>query len=325
MLPMKVRSDWFISVRVGRLAQTLLKVPNLPQDVSDKELERILWRHCGGPLSEIADFIPLLTELRLVRVDGATIKRTPAGNAISRSIRAGKENMLALALIRAGYFHDQARILLECGEVDETGGLRCATRLARSGAPQLIGVLRAWHEVVILPEVFIPGPLLQELNTVWALLPPAVEIPKWAAERKEVGNRAEMYTVQYERTRVGAKAIFWVSRDSDSLGWDVEDRSLVPVRCIEVKGRRDAEVLFYLSDNEWKKAQKLGSSFEIQFWGEIELTTEPSIEYSNLRARGYPIIISNFASEVGTNWQAVPVSWKITRLNSASTALGQGN
>ena len=85
-----------------------------------------------------------------------------------------------------------------------------------------------------------------------------------------------MYTVQYERERVGQSSIFWVARDTDSLGWDVEDRSKTPYRYIEVKGRRDSELVFYLSEREWNKAHELGSNYEVQFWGSIDLTVDPA-------------------------------------------------
>jgi hypothetical protein len=122
-----------------------------------------------------------------------------------------------------------------------------------------------------------------------------------------------MYTVQYERSRVRHPAIFWVARDSDSLGWDVEDRSTTPYRYIEVKGRRESDLVFYLSDNEWTKAQALGPNYEVQFWGEIDLTLDPGVEYARLRASGYPIVITNLAAELGTTLKAVAVNWKITR------------
>ena len=57
--------------------------------------------------------------------------------------------------------------------------------MSRAGAPQLTGLLSIWEEVQTFPEVVVPASLLQELNTVWALLPPPVVLPKWAAERKE--------------------------------------------------------------------------------------------------------------------------------------------
>lgn len=315
---MKVRSDWFTSVRVRRLSEVLVAIASLPLDLSDREIETLLWRKCGGPLIEIRSLIDVLIELKVVRTSGQTLARTQVGHKIAKAIRSRNQDLLALTLIRAGYFHDQARILLESGEMDAGGSLRCSTRFARTGAPQLLGILESWDEVEVFPEVVIPDHLLLELNTVWALLPPPVALPKWAAERKEVGNRAEMYTVQYERTRVGASSIFWVARDSDSFGWDVEDRSVTPHRCIEVKGRRESDVVFYLSDNEWKKAHELGPNYELQFWGEIDLSVDPSVEYSSLRASGYPMVISNLAEGLRHTWEAVAVNWRITRLPPAA-------
>ncbi len=309
-----VRSDWFTSVRVRRLAEVLVAISSLPPEISDRDRESVLWRKCGGPLAEIRPLIDVLIELKVVRTSGQSLARTRAGHQIAKAIRNRNEDLLALSLIRAGYFHDQARILLESGEIDDAGNLRCPTRFARTGAPQLLGILENWDEVRLFPEVFIPDKLLQELNSVWALLPPPIEIPKWAAERKEVGNRAEMYTVQYEKTRVGTASIFLVARDSDALGWDVEDRSVTPHKYIEVKGRRESDVVFYLSENEWSKAQALGANYEVQFWGGIDLAVDPATEYSVLRANGYPLIISNLLAQLGHNWQAVAVNWRISAI-----------
>jgi hypothetical protein len=314
---MKVRSDWLTSIRVQRLGQILIGVPSISRYVTQKELENILWRNCGGPMNEVRNLIDILAGLKLIRRDNQSVIRTKTGDSIAKALRAGDAASLALSLIRVGYFHDQARILIECGRVNDFGNLRCSTRLARTGAAQLVGLLQSWNGIQLLPELLIPARVFEELNAVWALLPPPVELPKWAAERKAVGDRAEMYTVQYERGRVGTNAIFWVSRDSDALGWDVEDRSTVPRRCIEVKGRREVGVVFYLSENEWNKAQELGRSYEIQFWGGIDLSKEPSFEYAFLRGEGFPIRISNVAEELRNNWLAVPVTWKISRREPA--------
>lgn len=311
---MKVRSDWFTSVRVRRLSEVLVAIASLPPDISDPEIETLLWRKCGGPLPEIRPLIDVLIELKVVRMSGQALARTHGGHKIAKAIRSRNQDLLALTLIRAGYFHDQARILLESGEIDGGGNLRCPSRVARIGAPQLLGLLQSWDEVQLFPEVFVPDRILQELNSVWALLPPPIELPKWAAERKEVGNRAEMYTVQFEKTRVGTASIFWVARDSDALGWDVEDRSTTPHRCIEVKGRRDSDVVFYLSENEWSKAQALGANYEVQFWGGIDLAADPATEYAMLRANGYPVIITNLSAQLGHTWKAVAVSWRISSI-----------
>jgi Protein NO VEIN, C-terminal len=309
---MTVRSDWFTSARFRRLGDLLVSISSLPSSLSDKETEIVLWRKCGGPLAETRDLIKTLIALKLVRPSGQELVRTQSGHQIAKKIRTQDHRLLALTIIRAGYFHDQARVLLEVGGLDESGNLRCPTRVARTGASQLVGLLENWDGVQLFPELMIPSHIVQELNTTWALLPP-VTFPAWAAERKEVGNRAEMYTVQYERERVGHSFIFWVARDTDSLGWDVEDRSQTPYRYIEVKGRRDSELVFYLSDKEWNKAHELASNYELQFWGGIDLTVDPAVEYHKLIATGYPIVIRNLAAELLNSLEAVAVSWKITQ------------
>jgi hypothetical protein len=315
---MTAKSDWFTSARFRRIVELLVSIGSLPADISEKETVTVLWRKCGGPLNEILQLIETLISLKLARASGQGLVRTPLGHQIAKKIRTKDHRALALTIIRAGYFHDQARVLLELGSIDVDGNLRCSSRYARTGAPQLVGLLEYWNEVQIFPELVVPESVLKELNKVWALLPPPVVLPAWAAERKEVGNRAEMYTVQYERDRLGHSSIFWVARDSDSLGWDVEDRSTVPYRYIEVKGRRDSELAFYLSDKEWTKAQELGPNHEVQFWGGIDLMLDPAVEYMKLRSNGYPIVIGNLAAELRTGLEAVAVSWKITRRSAPS-------
>ena len=59
-------------------------------------------------------------------------------------------------------------------------------------------------------------------------------------------------------------------------------------------------------------AQSLGANYEVQFWGGIDLAVDPATEYSVLRANGYPLIITNLSAQLGYNWQAVAVSWRIT-------------
>jgi hypothetical protein len=258
--------------------------------------------------------VDLLTLLGLINEqEDARVSRTKAGDSIVRAARIGDLRPFGLVLVRAGCFHDQARVLVEAGAVDDAGNLRCPARVARTAAPQLLGVLQWWKEVQLRPLVTVPTELLAELNTVWALLPPPERLPAWLAERKAVGDRAEMYTVQLERGRLKNQSlVIWVARDSDTLGWDVEDHSVTPRRHIEVKGRRDDDTQFYLSDNEWLKARELGPQYEIQFWGNIDLNRSPANEYAVLRAMGFPIVISNPAVALtGPEWEMSPVSWRV--------------
>jgi Domain of unknown function (DUF3883) len=305
-------SDWLTGLRVDRLGlalRCLRERGTTPRD----ELLRHLWRTCGGPHDEIAVILVVLEGLRLVVTEASGLRRTKSGDAVARAEARGDRRPLRLLVLRAGFFFDQARLLLESGKIDSVGRLRCSIRVAGVLAPQLVGVLGAFEGVRTYPTLEVPAELVAELNTVWALRPPSPEQPKWAAERKAVGDRAEMYTMQYERTRVGDPTkIVWVSRDSDSLGWDVEDRSVDPCLCIEVKGRRDHDVVFYLSEQEMRKARELAGRYEIQFWGGIELNATAAVEYASLRGLGYPKIIGGFIAQLEAGvWKATAMSWKI--------------
>lgn len=313
---MSVQSDWLTAVRLTRLAQILASLSSNAPGVPVLEFERAAWGICGGPYEEVSRLLAVLTSLGLTTRSDESIRRNRDGDQIARAVSKGDWTRLGICLVRAGYFHDQARRMVEAGEVGPDGTLRCPLRIARTNAPQLLGLLQWWEEVRIQPEVFVPKPLVDELNAIWALIPPAVELPKWAAERKEIGNRAEMYTVQVERLRAANPSdIHWVARDSDSLGWDVEDRSCDPLRRIEVKGSRESDPRFYLSENEWKRAHDFGPAYEVQFWGEINLSRSPAIEFNALRAAGYPLVVRNVAYAIASGaWAAVAVTWRVTRV-----------
>lgn len=282
---------------------------------------RTSWATCGGPFDEIRPIFEVLQEVGLISIQDASVRRSRAGDRVAKAVKTGDMRPLGLMLIRIGCFHDQARLLIEYGKIDRNGDLVCPTNAVKNGAAQLLGVLQWWQGVRLLPLVTVPKDLLTELNTVWALLPPPTAVPAWAVERKAIGDRAEMYTLQSERTKAADPSqIHWVSRDSDSLGWDIEDRTLSPARCIEVKGRRDHEVLFFLSENEWSRAQKKGKDYEVHFWGGIDLTRDPAMEYAELMAAGYPLVIQDFSAQVTSGaWEASAVRWRITPKGSPPT------
>jgi hypothetical protein len=313
-------AHWFTASRLQRLALTLSSLPSSQQDIPITESMRRLWRACGGPYDELAALLHVLMVLGLVLEVGTVTRRTVAGDRVAKAIGRNDLTPLGATLVRAGVFHGQSRFLIENGSSDGEGNLGCPLRVARIGASQLLGVLTWWRDVRLLPQVFIPKSLAIELNAVWALLPPPIEVPKWARERKAVGDRAEIYTLQTERSRVqNPSAIRWVARDADDIGWDVEDRSNAPIRRIEVKGRRDEVVIFFLSENEWNKAREFGPEYEIHFWGEIDLQREPAVEYAVLRAAGYPLVISDLASEMRDGrWIAEPVRWRVRRAPPAN-------
>ncbi len=311
-------SRWFTGARLQRLAKALPTLPSSQQDIPTPESVRALWRVCGGPYDELSGLIVVLSDLGFVVESGTVTRRTVVGDRVVKAIRRDDLTALGTALVRSGVFHDQSRYLVENGQRDGDGNLVCEQRVARIGASQLLGLLGWWPDVRVRPQVFIPRVLADELGAVWALLPPPVEVPAWATERKAVGDRAEMYTVQTERaTAPSASAIRWVARDSDDLGWDVEDHSSGSIRRIEAKGRRDGQVVFYLSENEWKKAREFGEDYEIHFWGTIDLAREPAAEYAALRMAGYPVVLVNPASAIDSGeWVAEPVRWRVRQSRS---------
>src|SRR5258708_16629693 len=281
-------AEWFTGVRIRRLLYALEWLGASPVEITREEVQRLVWRMFGGLFDDTQALLAVLVKLKLARQDGDALKLTKAGAVVASLQIDSRARALGLTLIHAGRFHDQARLLLEIGSLDSSGDFRCQTRLAQTSAPQLVGVLQFWSEVRLRPELFIPATLVSELNTIVALLPPEPRTPKWVADQKAVGDRAELYTVQFERSRIVPSLISWVSRDSDSLGFDVEDRSTSPTRCIEVKGSHDTELMFFLSETEFEKANEIGSRYELQFWGGIDLSVDPSAEYALLRAKGYP-------------------------------------
>jgi hypothetical protein len=307
------------AVRLERLRALAIAIPSLQLGSPPEEVFRAALDLVGGTLEEISGLAAFLGEMGLCcEVEGA-LRRTKDGDRIARAIRSDDMTLLGRAIIRSGVLHEQARHLLECGEVRPDGSLACELRNARDSAPQLVGLLQWWPEVETSPALAIPKPLVDELNSVWSLLPPAPETPAWVVERKAVGNRAEMYTVHMEKLIANdPAAIVWVARDSDGLGWDVEDRGTSQLRRIEVKGSRNVEPVFLLSENEWQKASEHADSYEIHFWGGVDLSRQPAEEFLFLRREGFPIVIRNIVAEVdGGKWRAKPALWRITRADES--------
>ena len=313
MIPLP--DTWFTGPRLDRLAVALLAIGANKPGIAMEDGVRTIWRKCGGSHEEVRQLLEVLVSLKLVRIDNDSIRRANAGNSIARSFRSGDYRPLGLTIIRAGLFSEQARLLLESGNVDADGNLICLPRVAASIAPQLIGLLSRWPEYQSRPKVVVPSSVVSELSTVWALRAPGEEEPSWLSQRRRVGMRAELYSFQRERSEVqDPSAIAWVAKDSDSLGWDIEDRTGTPYRRIEVKGSRGESPVFFLSENEWKQASFHGSHYEVQFWGNIDLQREEPSEYASLRAIGFPIVLTNICEKVASGeWSATPTQWRIAK------------
>lgn len=311
-----VRSSWLTAARTRRLLDVLAALPARFPGIAIDEARLRIWRFCGGPIDEVLTLIDVLVGTELVSVELGQYRLTRSGQRVIA--RRGAEGLrpLGLALLRCGYFHDQARELLDLGTNDPDGSLKCPTRQARRACPQLVGILEYWPEVTTAPALRIPPELLQELQAAWALLPPP-EPSEAAAEaiRKTIGNRGELYSYQLERLKAEvASNIVWVARDDDNLGYDIEDRSGNPRRRIEVKASGETTVRFFLSENERRKAHTDPSSYEIQFWGGVDLETDPAGEFERLRAQGYPLVFTDLPSLLdGGQLVATPTKWRVTR------------
>ena len=306
---------WLTGPRLERLAVALLAIGANAPGIAREGAVRAIWRKCGGSHEEAQQVLAILASLNLVRIESESIRRGDAGNRVARALRADDYRLLGLTIIRAGLFSEQARSLLESGNIDGDGNLVCLPRIAASVAPQLIGLLSRWPEFQSRPRVVVPAGVVNELSAVWALRAPEEGEPSWVSQRRRVGMRAELYSLQRERSEVqDPSAIAWVAKDSDSLGWDIEDRTATPYRRIEVKGSRGEKPVFFLSANEWRQASIHGSYYEVQFWGNIDLQRAEPGEYASLRAIGFPIVLTNISEKVASGeWAATPVQWRIAK------------
>lgn len=290
--------SWLTAARVARLPSILRAVrSHPPPGVPAQRAVLVVWRSCGGPLDEVPGLISVLARAGLVS-SGSTLRLTKAGRRVATQDHQHGGTMLARALIRAGFFADQARKLAELSQADErSGGIACRRHIATENAPQLVGLLRRFASVTWGKELFIPASLKEEITEIWALLP-ARPVAK-DDRRKVIGDRGELYSYRLERLRAAdPSSIRWVAQDDDTLGYDIEDSSADPQRRIEVKVSTSAEPRFFMSANEWDVAHRQGKSYEVHFWGTIDVEQDPAQEYTRLRAAGYPTIYKDIAQQL---------------------------
>jgi hypothetical protein len=257
----------------------------------------------------------VVIEAELVTKDQGRLMVSAAGRKVLSQAKSQGLRPLAVSLIRAGFFYDQASRLLEVASVGEDGAIACPLRLARQVAPQLTGLLQEWPGVTSGSTLCIPAALASELEAVWALLPPpAVAATPAEARRKAIGTRGELYSYQMERLNaLLASDIVWVARDDEGLGWDIEDRSSAPHRRIEVKASGEREVRFFVSSNEWSKAKEEPDLYEVHFWGGVDLNEPPAEQFTRLRKAGFPRIFQNLHQHIAEGvLDAAADRWRIT-------------
>lgn len=308
------RATWLTSHRTRRLLVVVKSIPVREPGLLGESARLHLWRVCGGPIDEVLPLLALLIDLGFVRRVGNYLRLSRDGRTLQARLGSRAAQDLALALLRAGYFYDQARTLLDLGQLDESGNLTCALRSARSSCGQLVGLLQNWPSVSITPRLQVPAELVAELQAVWALLPPpTAEDGVSAATRKSIGNRGELYSYHYERLRAQvASDIIWVARDDDNLGYDIEDIG-TPRRRIEAKASGDLHPRFFMSENEWNKAHYDPDHYEIHFWGGVDLNVRPADEFLRMRNGGFPLVLENLPDRVSAGTvEATPVKWRLT-------------
>lgn len=259
-----------------------------------------------------------LSQLSLVTEVGGLLGRSPRGDRLRRDLRDHGSHPVATVILRSGFMADQIRALRSVLRRD-ADGYSCGRGTAQAAAPQLVGLLTRLPDVTAGGQLVIGPETALELDSVWNESTPASRINWQDVEkrRKAVGDRAEQYSVQFERSaHVGAiDHITWVSRDDDSLGYDIEVAAVTTrrLRRIEVKGSAGRDIQFFLSANEHRVAQRHGPDYEIHFWGGIDLRKDPRDDYERLRAAGYPVCIADPAETLSAApWTIEPAQYRVT-------------
>jgi hypothetical protein len=295
-MPALDSESWLTPQRLERMTKALRAVHRAGRTGLRLELaDRTIWKTVGGPLSDVPDILQILRALGLLRHNPPHLELTRPGRQVATQDHQQGGRLLARQIISRGLLLNQSRVLIESSEADGTGALHCRRDLAVSLAPQLTGLLRRFPAVQFGPHLVIPHALVAELDSAW--IPAATRTR--VDNRKSLGDRGEEFSYKYERDNAADRTrIHWVAQDDDNLGYDIEDSTESSPRLIEVKASAAAEVRFFLSTNEWRVASENPTSYEVQFWGGVNLAAEPAEEYKRLRASGYPILFSNLSAHV---------------------------
>jgi hypothetical protein len=289
---------WLTAERVRRLSSVLEAIYHRSRiGILSQEARLTLWHSCGGPLDEVSQLVSTLIESDFILEKDGYIRLTNAGRQVTKQDHQQRGKLLALGLIRAGYFADQVRRLIEVSSSEVEGGLVCDRLEAQRIAPQLVGLIRRWPEVSLGSSLRLAPKLVRALTDVWPLL--SRDARSTQDPKRKVAYRAEAYSYRYERLRAQDPAkIRWIRKDDDSLGYDIEDASTQPQRRIEVKGSRGEVVQFFMTANEWRVAHESGDEYEVHFWGRISLSRPADQEYSTLVKDGYPIVFRDFVDSI---------------------------
>ena len=309
---MKFSSGWFTAPRVRRLQRLVRILPSRPPGIAGSQLAKMLRPQTDSPPAEIPLLVQILAMFGLLHVDSDRYYLSRKGRRTASLSETRCRIELAELLIQSGLMHDQVRQVIEASTIDQEGMAYSRVGQLQHSAPQLLGLLRAWPEIVGPSFVRIPPDLFELIDAPWSLVP----TPNEREDIKEaVGYRAEAYS--FHLLRLESKfpsSIVWVSRDDQGLGYDIEDRSVGAVHRVEVKGSQGEEVRFLLSAHEHSVAHQNSSSYEVHFWGEIDLNRSPDVEFSRLRERGFPLRFEDLAAHLADRrLEATPTRYLVQR------------
>ena len=304
-------SDWFIVARVRRLQRLIDHLPARSPGIARHQLVTQLRSRIDGPRREIPALVDVLTQLGYIHVTAAHIQLSRSGHRMATMSAARAARELGQQIIQSGFLHDQVRQLIEASTIECDGSAQSEIRTLRRSAPQLLGLLRAWHDIVGPSFVKVPRDIFVAIDTPWSLVPP---VQPADTTNKAIGSRAEAYSVHF--LRLGSRrpnSVLWVARDDEGLGYDIEDRSTDELLRIEVKASRRSEVRFFLSRHEHDVAHRNPNNYGVHFWGEINLNRDPRSEFGILRARGFPLVFDNLAAHLSDHrLVAVPTKYRVT-------------
>ena len=308
---MNVSSDWFIAPRLRRLQRLIRRLPSRPPGISGNQLAKTLRPQIDSPPAEIPQLVDVLAKLGLLHVDSDRYYLSRKGRRAATLSEARARIELAELLIQSGFMHEQVRQIIETSTVDHDGTAWSRIGQLRHSAPQLLGLLQAWPDIVGPSFVRIPPDLLAVLDAPWSLVPSTGATESYT---EAVGNRAEAYSFYLLRHESEhPTSVVWVSRDDQGLGYDIEDSSTGQVHRVEVKGSQGKDVRFLLSAHEFDVAHHDPSSYAVHFWGDIDLNRSPDAEFNMLRERGFPLRFEDLAAHLADDrLKALPTRYLVT-------------
>lgn len=267
-------------------------------------------RRAGCPAILGESILGALVDARLVKVTllSDDLMVTDAGRTAAEALNNRDWSIYATRLLELPWLQAQLHASLGAVSVDADGSLVDRERVALHWP--MLAVVLGW-----LPSVPGRGGNVR-LPTHWLdrlhFAPEPAEVPAWVQANAAVGNRAERYSLHFERSRTAPAAVLWVASESDRYGYDIEVQEHSGIRAVEVKGSSTARRQFQLTGHELDVAGRLGGRYVVQFWGEIDTQSDMAEEYQRLRVRGYPIQYRNPAALIEAGELAVQASvWQV--------------